>query len=184
MPFQFHRLDIPDLVLIEAVKFPDHRGFFMETYKMSDFSTHGIPQTFVQANHSHSLQSVLRGMHYQTHPKAQGKLVMVPHGQVFDVAVDIRVGSPTYGQWTGVELSAENARMLYVPVGFAHGFCVLSAEADVIYLVTEEYAPECDRGIVWNDPVVGIQWPVARPILSDKDAGLPTLREADNNFVI
>ena len=182
MSFKFQRSEMPGVVLIEASSFGDERGFFMETYKMSQFSAHGVPHTFVQDNLSHSVRGVLRGLHYQKHPKAQGKLVMVLRGQIFDVAVDIRRGSPTYGRWVGITLSAGDLRMLYVPVGFAHGFCVLSEEADVLYKVTEEYAPGLDRGIVWNDPDIGIRWPIAEPILSRKDAQLPFLREADNNL--
>ncbi len=178
MPFRFQRLEIPDVVLVKAQGFADDRGFFAETYKMSEFSAHGISPVFVQDNHSHSVRGVLRGLHYQEHPKAQGKLVMVLKGQIFDVAVDIRQGSPTYGKWVGEALSAENHRMLYVPPGFAHGFCVLSEKADVIYKVTEEYAPELDRGIIWNDPEIAIQWPITEPILSPKDARLPSLEEA------
>jgi dTDP-4-dehydrorhamnose 3,5-epimerase len=182
MSFKFQNLEIPEIVLVEAASYADDRGFFAETYKMSSFSAHGISPAFVQDNLSHSVRGVLRGLHYQKRPKAQGKLVMVLRGQIFDAAVDIRRGSPTYGRWVGVMLSADDFRMLYVPVGFAHGFCVLSEEADVLYKVTEEYTPDLDRGIVWNDPAIGIQWPVAEPILSRKDAQLPLLRDADNNF--
>jgi dTDP-4-dehydrorhamnose 3,5-epimerase len=184
MSFRFHRLEIPDVVLVEAESFADDRGFFAETYKMSPFAAHGISLPFVQDNLSHSVQGVLRGLHYQKHPRAQGKLIMALRGRIFDVAVDIRVGSPTYRRWVGVVLSADDSRSLYVPVGFAHGFCVLSEQADVLYKVTEEYAPEFDRGIVWNDPAIGVQWPVAEPILSPKDAQLPLLSDADNNFEI
>jgi dTDP-4-dehydrorhamnose 3,5-epimerase len=184
MPFEFQRLAIPDIILVEAQIFGDDRGFFVETYKRSDFAAHGIPDAFVQCNRSHSVRGVLRGLHYQKHPRAQGKLVMALQGEVFDVAVDIRRGSPTYGRWIGEVLSAENGRMLYVPVGFAHGFCVLSDKADVLYMVTDEYAPECDRGILWNDPDIGVEWPIAEPLLSPKDAQLPPLRQADNDFVI
>jgi len=139
--------------------------------------------TFVQDNHSHSTRGTLRGLHFQKEPQAQGKLVIVVQGEVFDVAVDIRKGSPTYAQWVGQVLSTENGCMMYVPPGFAHGFCVLSAEADVVYKVTAEYAPELDRGIVWNDPDIGIRWQIAEPLLSPKDAALPRLRNADNNFI-
>ncbi len=184
MPFRFQRLTIPEVVLIEAQRFEDARGFFMETYKQSAFAEQGIVGPFVQSNRSHSVRGVLRGLHYQKHPQAQGKLVMVLGGEVFDVAVDIRRGSPTYGQWVGETLSAENGRMLWIPVGFAHGFCVLSERADVIYLVTAEYASDLDRGIRWDDPEIGIRWPVAEPILSAKDAALPLLRDADNNFFL
>jgi dTDP-4-dehydrorhamnose 3,5-epimerase len=183
MAFRFQRLQIPGVVLIEAQGARDERGFFRETYKWSEFSANGISSVFVQDNHSHSVHGVLRGLHYQKRPKAQGKLVIVTHGEVFDAAVDIRKGSPTYGQWVSQVLSAENGYMLYVPPGFAHGFGVLSAEADVVYKVTVEYAPELDRGILWNDPEIGIRWLLAEPLLSSKDAQLPLLRDADNNFV-
>ncbi len=182
MPFQFRSLEIPEVLLVKAQSVSDDRGFFAETYKMSEFSANGLSQTFVQDNHSHSVRGVLRGLHYQKHPQAQGKLVRVLRGRIFDVAVDIRKGSPTYGHWVGSVLSAGNLRMLYVPVGFAHGFCVISEDADLVYKVTEEYAPELERGIIWNDPEIGIQWPVTDPILSLKDAQLPCLREADNSF--
>jgi dTDP-4-dehydrorhamnose 3,5-epimerase len=183
MAFRFQRLEIPELVLIEAQNFEDHRGFFMETYKRSEFSANGIPQVFVQDNYSHSLRGVLRGLHYQKHPKAQEKLVMVLSGEMFDVALDIRKGSPTYGQWAGVVLSARKRHMLYIPVGFAHGFCVLSEEADILYKITEEYTPELERGVIWNDPEIGIRWPINDPILSAKDAQLPPLKDADNDFL-
>jgi dTDP-4-dehydrorhamnose 3,5-epimerase len=184
MPFQFQRLAIPDVLLVEAQTFDDNRGFFVETYKRSDFAAHGIADAFVQCNRSHSVRGVLRGLHYQIHPRAQAKLVSVLQGEIFDVAVDIRHGSPTYGRWVGERLSGQNGRMLYVPVGFAHGFCALSDRADVLYMVTDEYAPECDRGLLWNDPDIGIDWPITNPILSAKDAQLPTLRQADNNFAL
>jgi dTDP-4-dehydrorhamnose 3,5-epimerase len=182
MTFRFHRLEIPDVILVEPRPFTDDRGLFLETYKKSEFTANGIPLPFIQDNRSRSVRGVLRGLHYQIHPKAQGKLVMALTGRIFDVAVDIRMGSPTYGQWVGLTLSAENMRILYIPVGFAHGFCVISGKADVLYKVTEEYAPEEDRGILWNDPDIGIDWPIAAPILSPKDAQLPALCDADNNF--
>jgi len=183
MPFRFRRLAIPDLILVEVDQFGDHRGFFMETYKRSAFVANGIAAQFVQDNYSRSARGVLRGLHYQKHPQAQGKLVMVLQGEIFDVAVDIRQGSPTYGQWEGLTLSAQQAHMLYIPPGFAHGFCVLSETADFTYKVTGEYSPDLDRGIIWNDPAIGIAWPLCEPHLSAKDAGLPPLSEADNNFV-
>ena len=183
MPFQFHRLEIPDVILIEARHFADDRGLFLETYKRSEFEANGIPDTFVQDNHSRSAHGVLRGLHYQIHPAAQGKLVRVLRGEVFDVAVDIRQGSPTFGQWVGMRLSGEQFRMLYVPVGFAHGFCVLSEQADFGYKVTAEYAKAQERGIVWNDPELGIEWPLSQPVLSPRDAELPLLKHADMNFV-
>ncbi len=182
MAFRFARLEIPDVILVEAKAFNDERGFFMEVYKHSEFTANRIPERFVQDNYSHSKRHVLRGLHYQKDPKAQGKLVAVFHGRVFDVAVDIRRGSPTYGKWVSVELSEEGHTMVYVPRGFAHGFCVLSSEASVVYKTTEEYSPDLERGIVWNDRDIAIEWPVTSPFLSLKDAALPTLREADNNF--
>lgn len=184
MPFEFSRLAIPEVILVEAKGFPDERGFFMEAYKRSVFSANGVAGPFVQDNYSHSVRGVLRGLHYQTRPKAQGKLVMVIRGSVFDVAVDIRKSSDTYGQWVGEELSSDNRRMLYVPQGFAHGFCVLSEEADVFYKVTEEYAPDLDRGIIWNDPDIAIKWPITEPSVSPKDARLPLLRDADHDFAM
>jgi len=183
MSFRFERLRISEVVLIEAKNFKDHRGLFMETYKASEFSACGISQAFVQDNLSHSLHGVLRGLHYQLRPKAQAKLVLVLKGEVFDAVVDIRKDSPTYGQWVGVLLSAEKCPMLYVPEGFAHGFCVLSEEADVLYKVTAEYSPELERGIIWNDPEIGIRWPAHEPTLSPRDARLPPLKEAENNFL-
>jgi dTDP-4-dehydrorhamnose 3,5-epimerase len=179
MPFNFKRLEIPDVILIEPRIFPDERGFFMESYKYSDFAAFGIKEQFVQDNQSRSTRGVLRGLHYQKAPKAQGKLVRVVVGEIFDVGVDIRQGSPTYGKWVGEQLSAENKRMLYIPPGFAHGFCVLSELADVTYKVTEEFSPEHDEGIIWNDPDIGVDWPIENPIVSTKDAALPTLRGAD-----
>lgn len=183
MRFRFERLEIPDVILIEAKAFGDPRGFFMETYKRSEFEAAGIPWGFVQDNYSHSIRGVLRGLHYQKHPKAQGKLVTALRGEIFDVAVDVRRGSPTYGRWVGITLTAANHRMLYVPVGFAHGFCALSDEADVVYKVTEEHAPDLAGGVRWSDPEVGVVWPIQCPLLSSKDESLLPLREADNNFV-
>jgi dTDP-4-dehydrorhamnose 3,5-epimerase len=181
--FKFTRLSLPNVVLIDARTFEDERGFFMESFKESAFSSFGLDSKFVQDNLSHSRKGVLRGLHYQKSPKAQAKLVGVIRGEIFDVAVDIWRGSPTYARWVGERLSSTNHRMLYVPVGFAHGFCVLSDEADVLYKVTEEYAREEERGIIWNDPDIGIKWPVEEPILSKKDGELPGLRDADNNFL-
>jgi dTDP-4-dehydrorhamnose 3,5-epimerase len=182
MPFRFVRLEIPDVILVEAKAFNDERGVFMETYKGTEFTANGIPERFVQDNYSHSKRHVLRGLHYQKNPKAQGKLVAIFHGRIFDVAVDIRRGSRTYGKYVSVELSDEGHTMVYIPRGFAHGFCVLSSEASVVYKTTEEYFPDLEGGIVWNDRDISIGWPVSSPILSPKDAALPTLREADNNF--
>lgn len=176
---EFQRLKIPDLILVSPRPFADPRGFFMETYKRSEFQANGVDSEFVQDNFSHSVGRVVRGLHYQKSPQAQAKLVAVTRGEIFDVAVDIRRESPTFGQWVGVALSAENKKMLYIPTGFAHGFCVLSEEVDFTYKVSAEYAPDLDRGIAWNDPEVGISWPVESPLLSDKDLQLPPLAEAD-----
>jgi len=181
--FVFEGLEIPDVILVKATAHPDPRGFFMEAYKLSAYAAYGIPERFIQDNISHSTRDVLRGLHYQLRPKAQGKLISVIRGAIFDVAVDIRRGSPTYGRWVGLRISAEDHMLLYVPVGFAHGFLVLSDQADVAYKVTAEYAPEADRGIVWNDPGLGIDWPIHNPILSPKDAVLPMLSQAENDFV-
>ena len=182
MPFQFQRLQIPQVILVQVSGQPDARGFFREVYRQSEFAAHGIPP-FVQDNHSRSARGVLRGLHYQKDPHAQGKFLIVARGEIFDVAVDIRKRSPTYGKWVGEVLSAENGRMLYCPPGFAHGFCVLSDSVDLVYKVTAEYAPESEHGVAWNDPDVRVAWPIANPSLSPRDSQLPLLRDADNNFV-
>ncbi len=181
MSFRFQQLEIPDVVMIEPVRLIDRRGLFMETYKRSQFAEHGIPE-FVQDNFSSSTRGVLRGLHYQKPPKAQSKLVLVLSGEIFDVAVDIREGAPTYGHWLGVTISGKDPRMLYIPDGFAHGFCVLSEKASVLYKTTAEYDPDMDRGIIWSDPQVGVRWPVDQPILSERDAKLPTLAMASKDF--
>lgn len=183
MSFQFARLEIPEIVMIEPKVFQDERGFFMETYRYSDFANFGIKKSFVQDNHSRSERGVLRGLHYQNPPKAQGKLVRAVAGEVLDVAVDIRQGSRTYGRWVGAMLSEENKRMLYIPEGFAHGFLALSNVAEVLYKTTDEYAPESEAGIIWNDPKIGINWPIEHPTLAPKDARWPALSEAVNGFV-
>lgn len=182
MPFRFVPLQIPAVILVESSRFHDDRGFLLEGYRQSEFAAHGIPERFVQDLYTQSTAHVLRGLHYQKNPKAQGKTVTVLQGRIFDVAVDIRKRSPTYGKWVGIDLSDEDPKMVYVPPGFAHGFCVMSAGATVAYKLTEEYAPGLDRGIIWNDRDVAIDWPINSPILSAKDAALPPLREADNNF--
>lgn len=181
MPFIFQRLQIPDVILIEPKAHRDPRGFFLETYKQTEFFGNGITDRFVQDNWSHSSRGTLRGLHFQQPPKAQAKLVMVLKGEVFDVAVDIRKNSPTYGQWVGEILSEQKPQMLYIPVGFAHGFCVLSEEADFIYKVSDEYSRELDRGVRWNDPDIGINWPISNPLLSEKDMLLPLLKDANIN---
>ena len=184
MSFQFHRLDIPDVILIEPDVFKDSRGFFVETYKSSEFKSFGVPEEFVQDNWSHSTRNTLRGLHYQNHPKAQGKLLTVIKGEVFDVAVDLRKNSPTYGKWIAEVLTEKNYRILYIPVGFAHGFCVLSEKADFVYKVTAEYDREMESGIIWNDPTIGIDWPVSQPLISGRDAKLPSLRNSEHNFAL
>lgn len=183
MPFKFTHLEIEAVVLVEPQVFGDDRGFFMEFYKRSDYLRAGIDGQFVQDNHSRSVKGVLRGLHYQKASRAQGKLVRCLQGAIFDIAVDIRKGSPTYGRWVGRELTGENRQMLYVPAGFAHGFLTLSDIAEVLYKCTDEYAPADDRGIIWNDPDIGVPWQTSRPLLSDKDMVHPRLRDADNDFL-
>jgi dTDP-4-dehydrorhamnose 3,5-epimerase len=184
MPFEFSQLKIEGLVLAVPQIFADGRGYFYEQYKESEFCQGGIEAHFVQTNFSHSTRGVLRGLHYQKEPHTQGKLITVMRGEVFDVAVDIRRGSPSYGQWAGVRLSGQDKALFYVPPGFAHGFCVLSEEVDFFYMNTAEYAPQYDRGVRWDDPAIGIEWPLeGEPILSEKDAGQPLLQDADNDFV-
>ncbi|PYR70459.1 MAG: dTDP-4-dehydrorhamnose 3,5-epimerase [Acidobacteria bacterium] len=178
MPFQFARTSIDGVMLIEPKVFPDDRGFFMEAYKRSDFAAAGLEHSFVQENHSRSTYGTLRGLHYQRAPKAQGKLVRAIVGEIFDVAVDIRRGSPTFGAWFGVRLSAANRRLLYVPPWCAHGFCVVSPEAEVIYNTTEEYAPDCEEGLRWDDRGISIPWPVSSPILSERDRRWPLLGDS------
>ena len=184
MPFTFTPLDtLPDVVLIEPKAFGDDRGWFMETYKQSEFEAKGIRFPFPQDNHSRSTaKHVIRGLHYQKDPAAQGKLVRCLFGAIYDVAVDIRRGSPTFGRWAGIELTADSRKLLWVPPGFAHGFCTLSDVSEVVYKTTSEYSAPHDRGIRWNDPALGVKWPTAKPVLSPKDAAAPTLAEADNNF--
>lgn len=174
------RTEIPDVLIIEPKVFGDARGFFFESFNLRFFAAAtGLSPTFVQDNHSRSGKNVLRGLHYQIR-QPQGKLVRVVTGEVFDVAVDLRKNSPTFGKWAGSTLSAENKRMLWVPEGFAHGFLVLSDSADFIYKTTDYYAPEHERCIIWNDPTIGIAWPLAgQPILADKDKTGKLLVEAE-----
>lgn len=182
MPFTFKRLNMPEVILVETQSFPDDRGFFLESFKESSFIANGIDTKFVQDNFSRSIKRVLRGLHFQKNPKAQAKLVTVLRGEIFDVAVDIRKDSPTYGRWVGEILSEENHKLLYIPEGFAHGFYVLSDEADVLYKVSQEYSPEHDSGFIWNDPEINIKWPIDKPTVSEKDLKLPLLKNVDNNF--
>jgi dTDP-4-dehydrorhamnose 3,5-epimerase len=171
---------IPGILIIEPKVFQDERGFFLESYQKKKFSEAGIPFDFVQDNHSKSCQGVLRGLHYQIQ-QPQGKLLRVVAGEIYDVAVDIRRGSPTFGKWFGTHLSAETKQMLWVPPGFAHGFYVTSPEAELLYKATDYYAPQWERTIIWNDPAIGIPWPVQGelPILSPKDAAGSLLAEAE-----
>ena len=170
--------DHPEVLVIEPDVFPDARGFFMQSFHAAKYRAQGLPETFVQDNHSRSNRGVLRGLHYQLeHP--QGKLVWVVTGEVFDVAVDIRKGSPFFGKWTAAVLSEENQLQLYIPPGFAHGFCTLSEQADFLYKCTDFYAPGDEYGIAWDDPVIGIEWPALEYALSDKDLANPSLNEAE-----
>ncbi len=172
---------IPDVLILKPRIFEDPRGFFMETYRDTEFAQAGISQKFVQENHSASQKGVLRGLHYQIR-QAQGKLIRVIAGEVFDVAVDIRRRSPTFGKWVGIILSAENKLQLWIPPGFAHGFYVLSENAEVTYKVTDYYAPEWERSILWNDPQIGIDWPLVNglpPSLSNKDINGKLLAETE-----
>jgi dTDP-4-dehydrorhamnose 3,5-epimerase len=172
--------DLPGCLVIEPAVFGDERGFFFETWNAQRYGELGLPQKFAQSNVSSSSRGVLRGLHYQW-PRPQGKLVSVLEGEVYDVAVDIRRGSPTFGQWTAVILSAENKRQLWIPEGFAHGFAVLSERALFNYLCTDVYCREHDAGVRWNDADIGIDWPVGEPLLSDKDAKAPFLKDIEQD---
>ena len=175
--FSVTPLEIDGLVLIQNVIHGDARGFFTERFCHARFESHGLPTTFVQDNHSRSSPGVVRGLHYQ-HSPAQGKLVGVVRGRAWDVTVDIRPGSPTYGRHVGIELSDTNGRLLWVPAGFAHGFCVLGDEpTDMLYKVTAPYAPEGEGGIRWSDPQLAIRWPIDQPAVSPRDAALPSFSE-------
>ena len=166
---------LPEVIILEPKLHGDSRGFFLETYREDTLHEFGINQRFIQDNHSRSTRGILRGLHYQlTQP--QGKLVRVSRGGVFDVAVDVRSGSPTFGQWCGATLDEESMRMMYIPPGFAHGFVVLSDVADFIYKCTDYYHPESEQGILWNDPAIGIKWPITDVQLSDKDQNNPVLQ--------
>jgi dTDP-4-dehydrorhamnose 3,5-epimerase len=184
MPFTFEPLEISEVILVHATRHRDARGFFQESYRASAFAEAGIRATFVQDNLARSTQGVLRGLHYQLPPAAQGKLVGVVRGSVFDVAVDLRVGARSYGRWVGRTLDAERGELLWIPPGFAHGYLVLSDVAEVAYKVTAEYAAPLDRGVLWNDPAIGIDWPVRDPVVSAKDETQPTLADAENPFTV
>ncbi len=167
---------LPDVVVVRHQVFEDDRGFFMEVFRQDEFAGQGLPSTFVQQNHSRSAQNVVRGLHFQWQPP-MGKMMRVTHGAAFLVAVDIRKGSPTLGHWFGVEVSAEDKRQVWAPAGFARGFCVLSEHAEIQYLCTGVYNQKAESGILWNDPEIGIEWPVEEPILSPKDREAQTLAE-------
>jgi dTDP-4-dehydrorhamnose 3,5-epimerase len=178
---QFTPTIIPDVILIEPKVFGDHRGFFLETYQTNRYSEAGIPQQFVQDNHAGSKQGTLRGLHYQIR-FSQGKLIRVVAGEIFDVAVDVRRSSPTFGQWANGRLSAENKHQLWVPPGFAHGYYVISEWAEVEYKVTDLYVPEWERTILWNDPDIGVEWPIlagTQPLLSEKDLHGVRMQDAE-----
>jgi len=173
----FIKTDIEGLTLIKPRVIIDDRGFFLESYSVSKFKAGGIDCTFVQDNHSRSINTgVIRGLHFQTEPCSQAKLIRVIRGSIFDVAVDLRRGS-TFGQWRGFNLSASNFDMLFIPKGFAHGFCTLEDNSEIAYKADNLYSPQHDSGIIWNDPDIGIEWPVKEPILSEKDANLPKMKE-------
>lgn len=175
---------LPGVYIVEPVVHGDHRGYFMETYSTKTFADIGIDTVFVQDNQSFTAQKgTLRGIHFQNSPMAQAKLVRVTKGAVLDVAVDLRQGSPTYKQWVGVELSSENKRMLYIPRGFGHGFVTLTDDVEFCYKVDNLYSRECDRGIRFNDPAIGVEWGIEEPILSAKDMSSPMLADSDCNFV-
>ncbi len=181
--FTFTKLDIPELVLIESQRFDDNRGAFSEIWKASDFKKQGIPTAFDQDNYSLSKKGVIRGLHYQLEPMEQGKIVRVLSGRVWDVAVDIRKGSPHFGKWSGVELTRNNNKMLWIPGGFAHGFAALEDDTLLLYKTTKEYSKAHERGILWNDSDIDVDWKVDDdPIVSDKDKALPPLKSAEYNF--
>lgn len=169
--------ELPEVLLLEPRVFGDSRGFFVETFHAQRYAEAGIPGTFVQDNLSRSVKGTLRGLHFQE-PNGQGKLVQVLAGSVWDVVVDVRRGSPTFGRWMGAELSSGNKWQLWIPPGFAHGFCVLSDSADFFYKCTAQYSPESERSVLWNDPDLAIPWPVREPLLSEKDQRAPRLKDA------
>ena len=173
---KIEKTQLEGVLLIEPKVFQDARGFFLESYNKKKYMEHGIDVEFVQDNHSASTKNVLRGLHFQA-VHQQTKLVRVIQGEIFDVAVDIRPGSPTFGKWVGYRLSKENRLQMYVPAGFAHGFCVTSDTAEVLYKCTDYYSPQDERGIIWNDPAIGIRWPTDNPILSPKDGKYPLLSD-------
>jgi len=184
MPFTFTPTDLDGVILIEPRVFGDHRGFFLESYKQSDFGNAGVNVSFVQENHSRSSAGILRGLHYQTAPFGQGKLVRAIVGEIYDVAVDIRRDSATFGRWIGATLSDSNRRSLYIPPWCAHGFCVISEYAEVIYKTTAEYRPDYEQGIRWDDPALGIDWPTRQVTLSERDRHWPSLADIADTAVM
>lgn len=176
--------EVPGVVIVEADVVRDHRGFFLETYHAPKFHALGVTGTFVQDNQSHSIRGTLRGLHLQVGPRPQAKLVRAVAGEIFDVAVDVRRGSPTFGRWAGVRLSGDSFRQLYIPEGFAHGFAVLSETADIEYKCTDIYDPASELCILWSDPAVGIRWPVADPLLSNRDRSAPTLAQIEDRLPV
>ncbi len=178
MPCQFKELELGGVILVVPRVFTDDRGYFLETYKYSEFAAAGITERFVQENHSFSTAKVVRGLHFQSAPKAQGKLVRVVQGSIWDVAIDLRPTAPTFGKWVAAELSEENKHQLYLPPWCAHGFCVVSETAQVVYKVTDEYSPEHERGIAWDDAQLAIDWPEKQPGLSARDQRWPSFAEA------
>ena len=185
MPFVFERQKIKDVILVKPKVFGDERGFFMESYKKSDFFENGIDVEFAQDNHSKSTKGVLRGLHYQAKPFAQAKLVRCAKGAIYDVAIDIRPNSPTFSQYVKVKLSEDNKEMLYIPKGFAHGFVALTDTVEVLYKTSGEYAPCADRGILWSDKDINIDWEIDfEPILSEKDKNQPLLKDLNKGEII
>lgn len=182
MSIRFTPQAIPEVILVEPQVFGDSRGFFMESYRASLYQANGIPAEFSQDNLARSAKNVLRGLHYQIHPTPSAKLVQAVEGEVLDVAVDLRIGSPSFGQHVRAILSAENRHQLYIPEGFAHGYLVLSETALVSYKVSSEYTPDLERGLRWDDPALGIDWGVNEPLLSEKDQDQPGLKDAEITF--
>ena len=180
---KFIPTELPDVLIIEPDVYRDPRGFFLETYVETKYREGGVDVGFVQDNHSRSVRGTLRGLHVQV-PRAQAKLLHAVVGEVFDVAVDIRLGSPTFGSWVGVELSAENHRQIYIPAGFAHGFCVMSDVAEVEYKCSELYFPEDEITIQWNEPTIGVRWPLAEPLLSKRDLAGQTLAQLTDRLPV
>ena len=185
MPFEFKKMEIEDVILVTPKVFGDSRGFFMESYKKTDFLKNGITDDFNQDNHSKSSKGVLRGLHYQAKPYSQAKIVRCVKGKIFDVAVDIRPNSKTFKKWVGATLSEENKNMLYIPQGFAHGFVALSEEVEILYKASGEYAPDSDRGIRWNDPDIGVDWGIDfEPLVSEKDSKQPFIKDINLKEIV